>query len=118
MDLSPARVQEIVDIEVSRIADEAARLRISELRVRPYPVEREWYYGTAGQRYTCWTVLEHPELNFGIAYCEEGFGPRRPWGFVALSGPQMGIGPDFEWYSSLEDALKDSPLWEDSGLAK
>lgn len=117
MALSSTDVHELVDIELARVVNETVRSRIRALRITSYAVEREWYYGTPGQRYTCWAVLEDPELNAGIAYGEEGFGPRAPWGLVTLSGPRMGIGPDFEWFSSPEAALKESPLWGESALS-
>lgn len=118
MALSSPRVRQLVEAELSGIQDPVARSRIRELLVEPDPVEREWFYGTPGQRYTCWTVLQDPALNIGIAYCAEGFGPGHPWGFVSLAGSQTGIGPDYWWFPTLEAALKDSPLWDESGVAE
>ena len=78
----------------------------------PYPVERDWDYGNSGERFVCWTVLEHPDSNTGIAYCAQGFGPKHPWGLVFLSGPYMSIGMDSGWYASLEDAMRESMAWD------
>ncbi|CAG0933531.1 hypothetical protein TFLX_03094 [Thermoflexales bacterium] len=62
--------------------------------------------GKKGQTYPCWIVLEHKESNTGIAYCDYGFGPKDPWGLVFLSGDSMGM--DSGWFSSLEDAFRES----------
>jgi hypothetical protein len=102
MALSSDRVRALVEHELSRVQDDAARGRIRELVVAPYPVEREWFYGTPGQRYTCWTVLQDPELNIAIAYCDEGFGPGHPWG----SSPW----PEREWVSV--PIMSGIPLWK------
>jgi hypothetical protein len=117
MALSSAQVRQLVEAELSRVRDEATLAHIRELLIEPYSVDREWYYGAPGQHYTCWTVLQDPAIYFAIAYCPEGFGPRRPWGFVSRTGSE-GIGPDYEWYASLEEALKDSPLWDESTIAE
>lgn len=69
-------------------------------------------YGVPGEKYTCWTVLEHPASNTGIAYCEKGFGPTCPWGLIFLSGPHMNIGMDAAWYDTLEGAMLESMAWE------
>jgi hypothetical protein len=105
-------VSDIVEREILRIADSRIAARIRALAVTPYPVERSWDYGELGERYTCWTVIEHPESNTGIAYCVDGFGPSNPWGLVFLSG-HMNIGMDCAWYASLEDAFRESMAWDE-----
>jgi len=107
-------ISELVEHEILRITDTRLANRIRELLVTPYPVEREWDYGAPGTRFTCWTVLEHPESKTGIAYCSEGFGPNYPWGLVAVSAsdPWMGIGMDTGWFVSLEEAMRDCWAWE------
>ena len=102
----------LLDEELQRITDSMLLARIRELVVRPYPVERAWDYGEPDENFTCWTVLEHVPSNTGIAYCPQGFGPSYPWGLVFLSGPHMNIGMDANWYTSLEDAMRNSQAWE------
>ena len=104
-------ISNIVQREILRIADTKVAERIRELLVVPYAVERMWDYGAPGERFTCWTILEHSESNTGIAFCSEGFGPSCPWGLVFLSGPVMNIGMDCAWYISLEDAIRESMAW-------
>jgi hypothetical protein len=109
--LTANEVSSLVSDELTRITDAALLARIRELLVVPYPVERDWEYGRVGERFTCWTVLEHPPSNTGIAYCPQGFGPSDPWGLIFLSGEHMGIGMDSAWFSTLKSAMRDSMAW-------
>ena len=104
-------VVSLVNEELVRITDAPLLARTRELLVVPYPVERGWDYGRIGERFTCWTALEHPPSNTGIAYCPQGFGPSDPWGLIFLSGEHMGIGMDSAWFSTLESAMRDSMAW-------
>jgi hypothetical protein len=106
-------IANLVTQQLSSISDEKLTNRIRELLVTPYPVDRAWDYGSPGEQFTCWTVLEHRPSNTGIAYCSEGFGPSYPWGLVFLSGQHMSIGMDSAWFMSLEDAMRDSMAWEE-----
>jgi len=89
----------------SRLVD-----RIRELLVVPYAIERLWDYSEPDQRFLCWTVLEHVPSNEGIAFCSEGFGC--PWGVVSLSGPDMSMGMDAQWFRSLEGAMRECMAWD------
>ena len=110
--LTAKDVSSFVGEELAKITDAALLARIRELLVSPYPVERDWDYGRAGEKFTCWTVLEHPASNTGIAYCSEGFGPKDPWGLVSLSGDHMSIGMDCGWFPRLESAMRESMAWD------
>jgi len=105
-------ISELVEREILKITDAGIAQRITELLVSPYPVDRSWDYGTPDEQFTCWTVLEHPPSNTGIAFCDQGFGPSYPWGLISLSGPHMGIGMDSGWFVSLEEAMRDSMAWD------
>lgn len=109
--MDDAAVKVLVERELARISDPKLADLVRELRVEPYAVERDWDYGSPGQRFVCWTVLEHNPSGTGVVYCDDGFGPERPWGLVFLSGPHMGIGMDYGWYASLGDAVQDSMAW-------
>jgi hypothetical protein len=114
-------VQDVKDIssrveqELKQISDGKLVNRIRELLATPYPVERAWDYGSRGEHFVCWTVLEHHPSNTGIAYCLQGFGPSYPWGLVSLSGSHMNIGMDSPWFASLEDAMRASMAWHGTG---
>jgi len=109
--LTSKEVSSLVSEELTRITDSALVARIRRLLVVPYPVERNWDYGRIGERFTCWTVLELPATNTGIAYCPQGFGPSDPWGLIFLSGEHMGIGMDAAWFPTLESAMRESMAW-------
>ncbi len=112
VNMNPDGISALVECEIQRISDQLLVKRIRELLVFPYSVERAWDYGVPGQRFTCWTFLEHRPSNSGIAFCSDGFGPSDPWGLVFLSGPHMNIGMDCEWYASLEGAMRGSMAWD------
>ena len=116
--MTEREITALVDQQLGSIWDLNVISRIAQLRVSPYLVNRIWDYGPDGTQYPCWTVLEHPESNTGIAYCSQGFGPSLPWGLVFLSGPHMSIGPDFAWSGSLEVALRESMTWDEPAFAK
>ena len=112
MSESPEQIGNLVQQEISRIVDRDLVRRIRELLVLPYPVQRAWDYGKPGEHYTCWTVLEHRDSNTAIAFCSGGFGPSYPWGLVALTERNPGIGMDCSWFACLEDALRESMAWD------
>jgi len=110
--MNAKEMSELVGQQLQRISDAKLKEAIRELLVTPYPVERDWDYGAPGEQFTCWTVLEHPPSNTGIAVCAKGFGPSYPWGLVALSGEYMSIGMDCGWFRSLEEAMRESIAWD------
>jgi hypothetical protein len=101
-----------VEQELEQISDCKLVSRIRELLVTPYPVERAWDYGSRGEHFVCWTVLQHQPSNTGMAFCLQGFGPADPWGLVSLSGSHMNIGMDSSWFASVEDAMRGSRAWD------
>ena len=110
-------VNEIVEGELATVGEAAVVQLVRKLQVEPYPVERDWNYGAPGEgvpgeKYVCWTFLEHPQSKTGIAYCERGFGPKYPWGLVALSGSYMSMGMSDGWFASLEQAVRESMAWK------
>src|SRR5258707_12509356 len=106
--LTANEVSALVEQELKGITDPARLARIRELSVLPYPVERDWDYGRIGENFTCWTVLEHPQSNSGIAYCPQGFGPSDPWGIIFLTGEHQGIGMAGGWFLNLESDMRSS----------
>ena len=102
-----------VDAELSRIVSAGVLDAMQPLLVSPRYELREWDYGEPGQKFPCWIILDHSLTNTCIAYCEHGFGSSSPWGLLSITGEHLTIGMDCGWYSTLEDAYRESMLWDD-----
>lgn len=107
----------LVRDELGRTAEARVLTHVRSLLVDPTPVLRDWDYGERRQKYVCWNVLQHAPSNTAIAYCADGFGPKAPWGLVAIEGPHMSMGMDSGWFTTLLQAYLDSvaatclPIW-------
>jgi hypothetical protein len=104
-------VDRLFEKEVARITQSDLLQLIRRLRVPTRCEERPWDYGKEDEAYPCWIVLDHPESNTCIAYCEQGFGPRCPWGLLWIT-KHLNIGMDSGWFVTLEDAVRESMAWE------
>ena len=116
MAITPQKISALIDREVAQLSEQRVVNHIRSLLVQPAVVTREWDYGKQPIYYPCWSVLEHPKSNTGIAYCEYGFGPRSPWGLVFLAGSHMSIGMDSGWFTHFleayfESMASDLPIW-------
>jgi hypothetical protein len=94
--------------ELDEISDASMHDQINRLLIAPRLEHRNWDYGSEGQTFPCWFVLEHQASNTGIVYCPEGFGPRCPWGLMFLTGKHLSMGPDASWYPELGAAFLES----------
>lgn len=82
------------------------------LLAEPRLEDREWNYGALGQRYSYWVVAEAPEHKTILVYCDKGFGPEFPWGFLLTNEPHpQTLGMDSQWNWYLEEAFVRSALW-------
>ncbi len=109
MPITPAKIRSLVEVELLKLNDTRVVSHIHGLRVQPQAILREWDYGAPGESYPCWSVLDHGKSNTGIAYCEQGFGPRSPWGLVFLSGSShMSLGMDSGWFETFLEAYFES----------
>jgi len=111
MQESSATIEALVAREIERISQPDLVALAQALRVPPRLEERPWNYGREGQTYPCWITFIHPPSNTVIAYCSKGFGPRDPWGLLFLTEPRH-MGMDSQWFTSVEDALRDSRAWK------
>lgn len=118
MALTAAKIQALIEAEISTLQDLRAVSHIRSLIVEPTEVLLEWEYAddeNPEETFPGWLVLSHLKSNTGIAYCEFGFGPRRPWGLISLSNLSMGM--DYGWFSYFLDSYFDStaatdlPIW-------
>jgi hypothetical protein len=111
-ELRAAEIEVRVENEIAEITQPELIELIRTLRVPARCEMREWDYGIDGQVWPCWIFAEHPPSNTAFAYCENGFGPRDPWGLLFISGEIMSMGMDSSWFSSIEDLFRDSMAWE------
>jgi hypothetical protein len=106
-----AEIRALVEAEIERITQPDLVEAVRKQLIPPRCEERPWDYAE-DQTYPCWLVAEHPESNTAIAYCEQGFGSCHPWGLLFISGPNMGMGMDSNWFISLEQSFRESPGWQ------
>ena len=112
MPISAQHVGQLVEAEINRVSQLDLVTRLRELLVQIRCEQREWDYGEPRLTYPCWIVAEDAASNTAIAYCEHGFGPSYPWGLLFIRGTYMSMGMDSGWYTSLEDAIRDSMAWD------
>jgi len=107
------QISDLIEKEFGKCSDPKAIALIRELLVSPRCQKRPWDYGKKGDTYPCWIVAEHRASNTAFVYCEDGFGPKCPWGLLWISGDNLSMGMDSSWFTSLEAAVKDSFAWEE-----
>jgi hypothetical protein len=108
------QLRALVAEQMRIIAHPGRRDALQRLLVSPRREDREWDYGTPGERYPYWVVAESVERGILLVYCEQGFGPGIPWGFLFTRDPKnttMGMDSQWNWY--LEEAFVRSGLWPD-----
>jgi hypothetical protein len=102
----------LVAEQVALIEDPDRRDLLLRLLVEPRVETREWDYGAPGERFPYWVVAESPGDGVLLVYCEQGFGPGMPWGWLFTDDPEFGtLGMDAQWEWYLEAALIRSRLW-------
>lgn len=111
------QLKRLVDEQLAIIRDPARREALRSRLVEPWREERAWDYGEEGERYPCWVVAAAPERGVILAYCEQGFGPEMPWGFLYTDAPGAAtLGMDAQWSWYLEEAFVRAGLWPGGGL--
>jgi hypothetical protein len=104
-------IEKLVVTQIREISQIELAETIEKHRV-PLRIEtREWDYSNSFTEYPCCIVLEDKLSNTAVAYCEYGFGPNNPWGLIFIEGEIMSMGMDSSWFSSLEDAVRESMFW-------
>ena len=106
-------IASILRTQLDEISGDSIRDQIRRLLIAPRVEHRVWDYGSDEQTFPCWFVLEHLESNTGIVYCDEGFGPRCPWGLMFLTGEHLSMGPDASWYPDLGAAFLESMAYNE-----
>jgi hypothetical protein len=109
MELTASSVDGLVDAEIAGLSDAPLLELIAHGRIGPRKELRPWAYQD-GLELECWVVLENSNRRVGLAYCDQGFGPRAPWGLLWLHGdgcPSLSMGDESGWFSSFEEAARD-----------
>jgi hypothetical protein len=117
MAVDAVTVKRLLEAELAKLSDTRVDRYIRSLVIEPTSAPRGWDYGDPGQKYVCWTVLEHHYSNSSIVYCEDGFGPSDPWGLLFLTGEHTSMGMDSQWYPTFLQTFFESqaatylPIW-------
>jgi hypothetical protein len=107
------RIQALVDAQLALIEDSERREALAKLLVPPRQEERDWDYGVEGEQHPYWVVAEAPARGVILVYCEHGFGPEEPWGFLFTDEPEFtSLGMDSQWGLYLEEAFVFAGLWK------
>lgn len=93
--------------EIAAIGDSSLQGSVRAILIEPTPMRCAWDYGQPGETYSCWKVAEERVRGVGIVRCEQGFGPRTPWGLVWLHEPTPAMGQDSGWFSTFREAAAD-----------
>jgi hypothetical protein len=120
--LTAAEVAAFVEAELAAFPDARVVAAIRRHMIAPRVEMRPWDYGAAEDRLPCWIVLDGLLNGVVIAYCEQGFGPAKPWGLLWSSAcdeetESDAMGMDFSWFCSLAGAFLDTwsggelPIW-------
>ena len=102
MSRTAAAMKALVSSELERVPETDCKDRLARLVVEPTFVALAWEYGAIGATRMCCVVARLEDGDQALVYCEDGFGPREPWGAVSLGAASMG--GDDQWYGSLYDA--------------
>lgn len=105
------QIVKLVSCEIDKIEQVDLIQVIQNLVILPRKELCDWDYGKSDEQVLCWVVAEHLQSNTGIAYSEQGFGPKYSWGLLSIDGPHLSIGTDASWFTSLEDAVRQAPFW-------
>jgi len=110
MSLAAKDIKDLVSSEISKVQDSRVVEHIESLLVAPVRTMRTWDYGEANTQYPCWILFSHEDSSTGIAYCEQGFGPKYPWGLVKLkdTDSEPSIGYSGSWFQTFLSAYFDS----------
>ena len=85
------KIKLLVVSELEQISDPLARDGLETVLIEPRQTLLIWDYGEPGETYPGWMVAEDHETNTGIAWCDQGFGPKNPWGLMSLTDAHMGM---------------------------
>jgi hypothetical protein len=113
-----AEVAAALEEDLAHLRDPRVRASIQAFRVGPpMSIRLAWEYGKPGDTFDGWLVFDDPGNRTGIVYCDQGFGPKRPWGLITTGESCPSMGMDCGWFGRFIDAYLDSfsatdlPIW-------
>jgi hypothetical protein len=116
---SAAEVAAAVDEDLANLQDPRVLASIKAFRVTPpTSIRLRWDYGKPDETFDGWLVFSDPGHRTGIVYCDQGFGPRNPWGLIATRETSPSMGMDSGWFGRFIDAYwdcfsaTDLPIWK------
>jgi hypothetical protein len=116
---SASEVAAAVDEDLANLRDPRVLASINAFRVAPpTPIQLGWDYGAPGETFDGWLVFSDSGQRTGIAYCDQGFGPKSPWGLITTGKTCPSMGMDSGWFRRFIDAYLDSfsatdlPIWK------
>jgi len=101
----------LVERDLQRITDTSILQGIRTFLITPRVEMRTWGWEKTPADYPVWIVAESSRYDYGIAFSDYGFAPEHSWGLVFLS--HRNFDADYCWFSTLENAYKDSRLLEE-----
>ena len=110
-DRTADEVRVVVEREVQKITDASILQGMKTFLITPRVEMRIWDWEKTPTDYPVWIVAESSRYDYGIAFSDYGFAREHQWGLVFLS--HSNFEADYCWYSTMEDAYKDSRLLEE-----
>jgi hypothetical protein len=107
-DRTADEVRTLVQSEIRKIADAGTAQAIRTFLITPRLEMRTWGWAKPS---AVWIVAASSRYDYGIAFSDYGFAPEHSWGLLFLS--HRDFDADYCWYSTLEDAYRDSRLLEE-----
>ncbi len=101
MKMTAVEIDAVLKLEWLGVQDSQRRSALASLLIAPECRSIGWDYGEPDERYDCWVVGRSPNGDLLLVYCDQGFGPVHPWGFIFPDEDSMGM--DSQWHSSLVD---------------
>ncbi len=105
-------ITDLLRLEVDAIVEPAARQALQLLLIDPIPLRCTWDYGEwepgrEGVTFACWKLARDIRSGLAIVHCEDGFGPKCPYGLVWDQDQTPSTGPDSSWFRTFREAVAD-----------
>jgi hypothetical protein len=85
------------------------RAALEPLLIEPFSRQLEWEYSKSADLLQSWVLAWQRQRDVQLVFCDKGFGPEYPWGFI--DSKSTTAGRDDSWYKTLDDAFINSGLW-------